>query len=175
MCLISGSLYRRPHLDPTARCWRRADPPEVISRDKLTTFSFAKKATYSVEFGVYQLSLAAADCDAYDLSPAAEVAPTLFSPMAWAAEERCGGFHDLQSVGAACLGGVGYEATIKLVNSALLVKSGMNPQLRWMSALDLFTGRANFTRRALPPFIKSKRWAMSGWLSACRYSPRGQF
>lgn len=135
------------------------DPPAVTARDKLTTFSFCEKASYSVEFGAYQLSSGGNRLcgDAYEFLP-----------------NRGGCTHFILSDGMGSGGsaavdsamtcnllarlisvGVGYEAALKLVNSALLVKSG-DESLATVDVcmLDLFTGRACFYKAgAAPTFL----------------------
>jgi stage II sporulation protein E len=146
-------------LDLCALLEAEFDPPEVISRDKLTTFSFCEKATYSVEFGAYQLSHSGSRLcgDAYEFIPnRGGCAHFILSDgmgsggnAAVDSTMTCSLLARLVSVG------VGYEAALKLVNSALLVKSG-DESLATVDVctLDLFTGRANFYKAgAAPTFL----------------------
>ena len=146
-------------LDLCALLEAEFDPPEVISRDKVTTFSFCEKATYSVEFGAYQLAHGGNRLcgDAYEFIPnRGGCAHFLLSDgmgsggsAAVDSTMTCSLLARLVSVG------VGYEAALKLVNSALLVKSGEESLATVdVCTLDLFTGRANFYKAgAAPTFL----------------------
>ncbi len=135
------------------------DLPEIASREKLTTFSFCEKAAYSVELGAYQLPGGGNRLcgDAYDVirnkggcahfflsdGMGSGGAAAVDSTMA------CGLLVSLISVG------VSYETALRLVNSALLVKSG-DESLATIDVctFDLFTGRARFYKAgAAPTFV----------------------
>ena len=135
------------------------DLPVLTPRDKNTTLLFSEKAEFSVELGAYQLPSGKNRLcgDAYDFirnkggqahfilsdGMGSGGAAAVDSAMA------CGLLIKLVSVG------VGYDAALKMVNSALLVKSG-DESLATVDAcaIDLFTGRASFYKAgAAPTFI----------------------
>ena len=135
------------------------DLPEITQREKTVTLLFCEKATFSVEFGAYQLSSGKNRLcgDAYDFirnkggrahfvlsdGMGSGGAAAVDSAMA------CGLLTKLVGVG------VSYDAALKMVNSALLVKSG-DESLATIDVccVDLFSGRASFYKAgAAPTFI----------------------
>jgi len=135
------------------------DLPEFTPREKSVTLLFCEKATFSVELGAYQLASGKNRLcgDAYDFirnkggrahfilsdGMGSGGAAAVDSAMA------CGLLMKLIGVG------VSYDAALKMVNSALLVKSG-DESLATIDvcSIDLFTGRANFYKAgAAPTFI----------------------
>jgi len=135
------------------------DLPEVTPREKSVTLVFSEKAAFSVELGAYQLPSGKNRLcgDAYDFirnkggqahfilsdGMGSGGAAAVDSAMA------CGLLIKLVGVG------VGYDAALKMVNSALLVKSG-DESLATIDVctIDLFTGRASFYKAgAAPTFI----------------------
>ncbi len=156
---VARIMGNKTTLDLCALLEAEFDAPEIIPRDKLTTFSFCEKATYSVEFGAYQLSHSGSRLcgDAYEFLPnRGGCAHFILSDgmgsggsAAVDSTMTCNLLARLISVG------VGYEAALKLVNSALLVKSG-DESLATVDVctLDLFTGRASFYKAgAAPTFL----------------------
>ena len=135
------------------------DLPEVIIREKTTTLTFCEKATYSVEMGAYQLSSGKNRIcgDAYDFirNKGGQTHFVLSDGMgsggsaAVDSAMACGLLVKLISVG------VGYDAALKMVNSALLIKSGDETLATIdVCSLDLFTGKASFYKAgAAPTFI----------------------
>ena len=100
----------------------------------------------------------------------------LFSPMAWAAEERCGGSTVTCSLLARLVSvGVGCEAALKLVIPPCWSNRDESLATVDVCTLDLFTGRA-ITRQALPtPFSSVRKGGLCGNGYTAGYSPRGQF
>lgn len=132
------------------------DPPEVTEREKITTLVFREKASYTVELGAYQLSSGKNRIcgDAYDFirnkSGCAHmvISDGMGSGGAAAVDSAmaCGLLVKLVNVG------IGYEAALNMVNSALLVKSG-EESLATIDccSLDLFTGKASFYKAGAAP------------------------
>jgi len=135
------------------------DLPETVAREKTTTLTFCEKATFSVELGAYQLSGGKNRIcgDAYDfIRNKGGCAHFVLSDgmgsggsAAVDSTMACGLLIKLVSVG------VSYDAALKMVNSALLIKSGEETLATIdVCALDLFTGKANFYKAgAAPTFI----------------------
>ena len=135
------------------------DLPEVVGREKLTTLTFCEKATYTVELGAYQLAEGKSRLcgDAYDFirNKGGQAHFILSDGMG------SGGGAAVDSAMACDLllklvgVGVGYDAALKMVNSALLIKSGEETLATIdVCALDLFTGKASFYKAgAAPTFI----------------------
>ena len=135
------------------------DLPETTAREKLTTLAFCEKATYSIELGAYQLSGGKSRLcgDAYDfIRNKGGCAHFILSDgmgsggsAAVDSAMACGLLVKLIDVG------VSYEAALKMVNSALLIKSGEESLATIdVCSLDLFTGKASFYKAgAAPTFI----------------------
>ena len=135
------------------------DLPQITVREKYTAITFCEKAAYSIELGAYQLSSGKNRLcgDAYDFirnkggcahfvlsdGMGAGGVAAVDSAMA------CGLLVKLVNVG------VSYDAALKMVNSALLIKSGDETLATIdVCALDLFTGKASFYKAgAAPTFI----------------------
>ncbi|WRS27105.1 SpoIIE family protein phosphatase [Oscillospiraceae bacterium MB08-C2-2] len=135
------------------------DMPTVSVRDKLCTLTFTEKATYTVALGAYQISNGGNRLcgDAYDYI-----------------RNRGGRSHFIISDGMGSGGsaavdstmtaellskllsvGISHEAALKMVNSALLIKSGEETLATIdITTLDLYTGRAEFYKAgAAPTFV----------------------
>jgi len=135
------------------------DLPESILREKLTTLAFCEKATYSVELGAYQLSGGRSRLcgDAYDfIRNKGGCAHFVLSDgmgsggsAAVDSAMACGLLVKLVDVG------ISYDAALKMVNSALLIKSGEESLATIdVCAIDLFSGKANFYKAgAAPTFV----------------------
>ncbi|MCL2580376.1 MAG: SpoIIE family protein phosphatase [Oscillospiraceae bacterium] len=135
------------------------DLPEAVTREKLVTLTFCEKATYTVEVGGYQLTGGKSRLcgDAYDCikNKGGQAHLILSDGMG------SGGSAAVDSTMACDLliklvkVGVSYDAALKMVNSALLIKSGEESLATIdVCALDLFTGKANFFKAgAAPTFI----------------------
>ncbi|MCL2857005.1 MAG: SpoIIE family protein phosphatase [Oscillospiraceae bacterium] len=135
------------------------DLPALTPREKSTTLLFSEKATFSVELGAYQLPSGKNRLcgDAYDFirnkSGRAHfiLSDGMGSGGAAAVDSAMACDLLIKLVGV----GVGYDAALKMVNSALLVKSG-DESLATIDvcSVDLFTGRASFYKAgAAPTFI----------------------
>ena len=135
------------------------DLPQVTSREKYASVAYTEKAAFSVDFGAYQIPLGQNRLcgDAYDYI-----------------RNRGGRAHFVLSDGMGSGGsaavdssmasglitrllsvGVGHEAALKMVNSALLVKSGEESLATIdICSLDLFTGKTEFYKAgAAPTFV----------------------
>lgn len=135
------------------------DLPEIIRREKLTTFLFREKAIYTVELGAYQLASGGNRLcgDAYDIIRNHRGCAHLIlsdgmgsgGSAAVDSTMTCELLNRLVSVG------ISYEAALKLVNSALLVKSGEESLSTVdVCTLDLFSGKARFYKAgAAPTFL----------------------
>lgn len=75
--------------------------------------------------------------------------------------------------------GVGFDAALKMVNSALLVKSGEESLATIdVTQIDLYTGRADFYKAgAAPTFVvkSGQDWVCGVHLPACGHPAGGQF
>lgn len=135
------------------------DLPQITTRTQYTTVTFTEKATFTAELGAYQIASGNNRLcgDAYDYI-----------------RNRGGKTHLILSDGMGSGGnaavdssmasglitrllsvGISHTAALKMVNSALLIKSGEESLATIdIACLDLFTGRAEFYKAgAAPTFI----------------------
>jgi stage II sporulation protein E len=135
------------------------DLPQVRVREKVATLCFSEKATFVIETGGYQIASGGAKLcgDAYEYI-----------------KEQSGKAHLVLSDGMGSGGGaavdsamasglitsllsigIGHEAALKMVNSALLIKSGEESLATIdICTIDLFTGKADFYKAgAAPSFV----------------------
>ena len=135
------------------------DLPELSTRETHSTLIFCEKANFALELGAYQLPSGKNRLcgDAYDFIRNKDGCTHLIlsdgmgSGGAAAVDSAmaCGLLVKLINVG------VGHDAALKLVNSALLVKSGEESLATIdVCSFDLFSGKANFYKAgAAPTFI----------------------
>ena len=132
------------------------DPPEVTKREKRTSVKYCEKAVYSVELGAYQIAPGKNRLcgDAYDYirNRMGKTHLILSDGMG------SGGSAAVDSSMAAGLlkrmiqVGISHEAALKMVNSALLIKSGEESLATIdVCSLDLFTGAAEFYKAGAAP------------------------
>ncbi len=135
------------------------DMPQVIQREKYASVQFSEKASFSVQVGAYQIAAEGNRLcgDAYDII-----------------REKDGRSHFILSDGMGSGGsaavdsamatglisrlltvGIGHEAALKMVNSAMLLKSGEESLATIdICTMDLFTGKARFFKAgAAPTFV----------------------
>lgn len=140
------------------------DMPEVTVRQNNAALIFTEKATFAIEVGAYQLASGGGRLcgDAYDyISNKSGRAHFILSDgmgsggaAAVDSSMASGLITQLLSVG------VSHEAALKMVNSALMIKSGEESLATLdVATIDLFTGRADFYKAGAAPtyMIKNGR------------------
>jgi len=135
------------------------DLPQVTVREKYTSVLYSEKASFVIDMGVCQIAAGSSKLcgDAYDCirNKGGRAHFVLSDGMG------SGGSAAVDSAMASGLitrlisVGVGHEAALKMVNSALLIKSGEESLATIdICSLDLFTGKAEFYKAgAAPTFV----------------------
>ena len=132
------------------------DLPQVSAREKYTTVLFSEKASFTVEMGAYQIAAGSGRLcgDAYDFirNKGGKSHLILSDGMGSGGSAAVDSAMASGLIGRLISVGIGYEAALKMVNSALLIKSGEESLATIdICALDLFTGRAEFYKAGAAP------------------------
>lgn len=132
------------------------DLPQITTREQYATIVFTERAVFTIELGTYQIASGGNRLcgDAYDyIRSKAGCAHFILSDGM-----GCGGNAAVDSSMASGLitrllsVGVGHEAALKMVNSALIIKSGEESLATIdISTVDLLTGRADFYKAGAAP------------------------
>lgn len=140
------------------------DQPQITARQQHATVVFTEKALFTAEYGAYQIADGGNRLcgDSYECikNKSGKAHFILSDGMG------SGGSAAVDSTMAASLisqllsAGISHEAALKMVNSALMIKSGDESLATLdVTTLDLFTGRADFYKAGAAPtyIIKNGR------------------
>ncbi len=136
--------------------------PQAARRRRITQYTFYERPTYTGEYGSYQLSCEDAPVcgDTFRiLTTGGHRAHIVLSDGMGSGKNAA-----VDSAMAAALitrlleAGIGYQSALKLINSALLVKSGEESLATLDAArVDLFTGRTKLFKAGAAPTLVLKR------------------
>lgn len=132
------------------------DLPQITARKQSATVVFAEKTMFTVEFGAYQIAGGGNKLcgDAYDFIKNRNgkshfiLSDGMGSGGSAAVDSSMASSLTAQLIGT----GVSHDAALKLVNSALMVKSGEESLATLdVASIDLYTGKADFYKAGAAP------------------------
>lgn len=132
------------------------DLPHITARKQQATVVFTEKASYAIEFGAYQIAASGGKLcgDAYEFIKNQNGK----SHFILSDGMGCGGSAAVDSsmtssiVAQLLSAGVSHDAALKLVNSALMIKSGDESLATLdIASVDLYSGKADFYKAGAAP------------------------
>ncbi len=153
-------------LELSEKCERIFELPAFNTIDNNMKVTIIEKANYTVDFGVSQLSCNnAKDCgDAYDyfMDSKGKAYMILSDGMGTGSRAAIDGALTTGLLSRLIKAGFDFEAALKMVNSALLIKSGDESLATVdVTSIDLYTGKTNIYKAgAAPTFIKKSDRAL---------------
>lgn len=132
------------------------DLPQITAREKQAAVVFSEKPGFTVEFGAYQIAGGGGKLcgDAYDYIKSKDgkahfiLSDGMGSGGSAAVDSSMASSLISQLISA----GVSHEAALKIVNSALMIKSGEESLATLdVASVDLYTGKADFYKAGAAP------------------------
>ncbi len=130
---------------------RQFDFPSVVTVDDMTKISFFEQAQYTLQFGVSQLNSGnnkvSGDCYEYFTDSRGFAHLILSDGMGNGGRAAIDSIMTCNFVLKLLKAGFGFDAALKLINSALLVKAGDESLATLdIGCIDLYTGNAEFLK-----------------------------
>lgn len=161
--IIGGVDIRELTREIEAACDRELLQPNIMTIDKDNYIIFSERASYGLKVGHAQLisggALNCGDCfDFFDDGRGRQIL-IISDGMGTGGRAAVDGAMASSLIGKLIKSGFSFDCALKVVNSALLLKSEEETFATLdIASFDLFTGKAEFLKAGAPPsFIKRKR------------------